>query len=69
MSSERDKNVKRGMDRRAFLNRLNSGTLATGALMGSLTKAWAAKEESASGDKRMTAERLETALSWHRIWC
>ena len=48
MNSERDKNAKKAMDRRAFLNSLNRGTLATGALVGSFTKAWAAKEEGAS---------------------
>jgi len=41
--------MKNTIDRRAFLSRLNKGTLATGALMGSLSRAWAAKEEGASG--------------------
>ena len=48
MSSERDKKAKTAMDRRAFLNSLNRGTLATSALAGSFTKAWAAKDEGAS---------------------
>ena len=48
MNSEHDKKAKKAMDRRAFLNSLNRGTLATSALVGSFTKAWAAKDEGAS---------------------
>jgi len=48
MNSERDKNAKNRHGSPAFLNSLNRGTLATSALAGSFTKAWAAKDEGAS---------------------
>ena len=49
--------MKNAIDRRTFLNRLNYGALTGSALLGPVSKAWAAKDEGASAGRHRRHDR------------